>query len=298
MTLRHFKIYTKVCEKMNMTAAANELFISQPAVSQAIAELESHYHTKLFERYSNKLHITESGRRLMTYAYHMIAYFDQIELSMASGSNRPTVNVGATMTVGPYFLPPVVAKYNRQADSPADISIHTYNTLEVERYLLTADLDIAIVEGTIQSKDIAVTPLVEDEMVFVCREDSRLLNVEPEETIPLDPEQLRRIPFLMRETGSGSRKQVESMLRKNGVDYQISGVFNNLEGIKRAAYHDLGIGVVSRRAISPKEGLKCFSIEGIRFSRVFSLAHHKNKYISPEIRGFIDFVEQHLHEGV
>ena len=288
MTLRHFQIFTKVCEKMNMTAAASKLFISQSAVSQAIAELEEHYGVKLFERYSNKLYITDAGKHLMSHAYHMLDYNEQIEQSMSEKKRCSTISVGATLTVGSYFFPSVIAQFLQQ-NPMHRIIIHTHNTHSIEQMLLVAKLDLAVVEGEIQSPDIVKQSLANDEMVFIYNGDSSILQVNDGEELS-NTEILTDLPLLMRETGSGSRKQVEHILQKNGIKYHIAGVFNSIEGIKRAAYYGLGIGIVSRRAIGENDGLKCFTVRNMHITRPFSLIYHKSKHIGDELAGFINYL--------
>ena len=88
MTIRHLKIFLQVADTGKMSAAAKNLFMTQPSVSQAIRELEEHYHTLLFERLSNKLYITESGKQLYTYAKMTVEQFDFLEEKMAYKNRR------------------------------------------------------------------------------------------------------------------------------------------------------------------------------------------------------------------
>ena len=292
MTLRHFQIFTKVCEKMNMTAAAKALFISQSAVSQAIAELEEHYGVKLFERYSNRLYMTDAGGYLMSHAYHMLDYSKQIEQAMFEKKSCNDINIGATLTVGAYFLPPIVALF-RQTNPLTHIRIHTHNTHEIEQMLLIAELDLAVVEGSVQSSDILKYPLIDDEMVFIYNANSSVFPIDNKNELT-DIKLLNGVPLLMRENGSGSRRQIEQVLQENGVEYHIAGVFNSIEGIKRAAYYGLGVGIISRRAITEDENLKYFTVREMHITRTFSLIYHKNKHINYELSHFMDYLKKVL----
>lgn len=100
MMIRHLKIFITVHDELNMTVAANKLFMTQPSVSQAIKELENYYGVVLFERLSRKLYATESGEKLYQYASHIIKLFDDVEDSLKEDALQKKLMIGANYTVG------------------------------------------------------------------------------------------------------------------------------------------------------------------------------------------------------
>ena len=145
MTLRHFNIFVAVCDKMNMTKAAEGLFISQSAVSQAISELEAHYGVRLFERLSRKLYITLAGEKLLSYARYIIKLNMELESDMKTLSEKGSIRIGASVTIGAYILPKLISKFEK-VNSGTDIKVYEENTEKVEKMLLQDKIDMALVE--------------------------------------------------------------------------------------------------------------------------------------------------------
>lgn len=108
MTIRHLKIFLAVAESGKMSLAAEQLFITQPSVSQAIRELEEHYQTLLFERLSKKLYITEDGKKLYVTAKQLVTQFESLEESMQKENRREKLRIGGTITLGSGILSRVV----------------------------------------------------------------------------------------------------------------------------------------------------------------------------------------------
>lgn len=112
MTLRHMRIFLAVCENdCNVTRTAQTLYLSQPAISQAINELEAYYGVRFFERISRRLLITEAGKRFKGYAVHICALFDEMEKGVHSWEEAGLVRVGASVTIGSQFLPAYIKAY-------------------------------------------------------------------------------------------------------------------------------------------------------------------------------------------
>ena len=120
------RIFLEVCRTMNVTRAAENLYMTQPAVSRSIREMEKHYGVRLFERLNQRLYVTESGRRMHAYAVHIVDTFDRMEREMTDGDERGILRIGASITLGNYDLPALVQKmrslssaYRRPSPTPA-----------------------------------------------------------------------------------------------------------------------------------------------------------------------------------
>ena len=208
MTIRHLKIFITVADAGKMSAAAEKLYISQPSVSQAIRELEEHYQPLLFERLSKKLFITEAGKRLYSYARPVVTQFDLIEQNMAQESRIQRLRIGGTITLGSSILSYMIRDLKK---SCPDLELYSYvnNTRIIEQKLLNMELDVAIVEGQIKSPDLVSIPMVQDMLVLVCSADHPFAGKSAIKVTELNEQ-----PFVMRESGSGTRELFETFIHR------------------------------------------------------------------------------------
>lgn len=159
----------------------------------------------------------------------------------------------------------------------------------IERKLLSNELDIALVEGVIRSKDIMTRPLIADELVFV----SGAFNPLARQSV-VSLAQVCQYPFILRERGSGTRARFEEVVNDEGLSLSIKGEYNNTEAIKNAVSQGLGLSVMSRRLIHQEVAsgkLHILPVQNVCLRRFFSLAWHRNKYLSESLRAFIATAE-------
>ena len=212
MTRRHLQIFLRVCDcGCNMTRAAEALYLSQPAVSQAVAELEQYYGARLFERMGRRLYLTLAGERFREYAVHIEALFDHMEKGLRSGDSSGLVRVGASITVGSQFLPYYVKAF-RQKDPAIEVQVRVRPSKELERALHTNQLDLALVEDAVQGEGLMAEPYMEDELVGIC---SPCGPFEQGELV--SRELFLQQKFLLREPGSGTREVFDRALAAAGV---------------------------------------------------------------------------------
>lgn len=285
MTLRHFKIFIAVCDSMNMTTAAKTLFMSQSAVSQAIAELEKYYDTRLFERLSRKLFLTMAGEKLLSYARHMVKMSMEVENDMRTHLEHGAFRVGASVTIGANVLPKLVSSFS-QSYPQTEIEVFEDNTEKIEKLILNDEIDLALVEGDIQSSDIKKQAFMNDELVLICPAGHRFADL-----LVIDPQELEKEKFIVRERGSGTRKLFEEIMAANQLNWKPIWTCNNADTIKLAVGEGLGISVISWRAVANEvaSGFLCQKrVEGIQFKRHFKIIYHKNKYITKSMEQFIE----------
>lgn len=293
MTLRHFKIFITVCDTMNMTSAAETLFISQSAVSQAISELEGHYDVRLFERLSRKLYLTQAGQKLLGYARHMIHMNEEVEKDMKILQEASSIRIGASVTVGACVLPELVAGFNKFSPK-TDIQVFEDNTEKVEKLILHDEIDIGLVEGETTSPDILNRTFMDDELVLIYGTSHRFARLGV-----IEPHELEQEKFIIREKGSGTRKTFENMMTANNLTWNTIWTCNNADTIKMAVSRGLGVSVISRLAVANDvaAGLLCQAyVRGIQFKRQFKIIYHKNKYLTESMKQFIKFCLENKHK--
>ena len=280
MTLRHFQIFLQVCDAEGMTRAAEKMHISQPSVSQAIREMEEHYQTRLFERLGKRLFLTAAGQELIHYARHVVSLTNQAESALRGFSASSPLRVGATLSVGESVFIPLLCHFKEKLPNQAIFSC-IHNTATLEQSLLQDELDIALVEGTIESEYLHEIPFMEDELIFVAA---------PGNKATLTQKELAACPFILREEGSGTRNLFEQVMREHHIVPKTVGVYNNSDSIKQAVMAGLGITALSRRIVEReiRDGsLVQLAVPHISFQRNFRIVHHSNKYITPTLELFM-----------
>lgn len=284
MTFRHLQIFITVCEKMNMTAAAESLYMSQPAVSQAISELEKHFGVRLFERLSKKLYLTNAGHSLLYYARNMVQMSTEAEKEMRSINKTHFMRIGASVTIGAYILPKLILKY-KDLYPHSTIEVIEDNTAKIEKLILGDQLDLALVEGETASADIVKHSFMKDELVLICGAHHRFAAMHS-----VDPHELETEPFIVREKESGTRKSFEAMMADANLSWSASWTCNNADSIKMAVASGLGISLISRFSVKNEvsSGTLCIKkIDGLHFNRFFKIIRHKDKYLTPTMERFI-----------
>ncbi len=293
MTIRHLTVFMKVCEKMNMTMAARELFVSQPAVSQTISELESYYNAPLFHRQSGKLHLTGAGEKLKNMTEQLLFWNAEIENAMKHTHTLPPIKLGGPFSAGEIRLPEIIAAYDREVGK-ARIYLTDSNSAELVRRILGSELDLALVDGETHSRDVVEIPLWEDELLFLCRADDPVLaGAEAVDGVYLvSCEQAAGRKWLIREEGSGISRAFEEEMHKHRIPYEVRGRFRSSESIRASAAAGLGIGVINgkKRGQADTPGVALFRIDGLIFDMRLSVVYHREKFLFPEFREFLDYL--------
>jgi len=277
MNNRHLIVFLSVCEHMNMTRAAGSLYMTQPAVSQMIAELERYYGVRLFERIKHRLYLTAAGERLLSYARHITNLEEKAKKELTDLNRAGVIRIGASQTVGAYLLPEILARY-RERLPEVEIFSQVDNTRVIEHALLEDRLDLGIVEGLIHSNDLVEKTIVRDELTIVCAPQHPLARMAQ-----ILPEDLAPYPFIVREQGSGTREVFAIQMEAVGVNWKEAGNYASTEAIKRAVEQNLGIGVLPVIAIrtEAKKGDICMlRVRGLNLSRKFNLVYHRQKYFT------------------
>lgn len=290
MTLRHLNVFLCVCDKGNMTAAAEKLHIAQPSVSQTVAELESYYNVKLFERLGRKLFLTIAGQKLATYARHIINLSKEAEEEMREINRNGILRIGASVTVGTCILIDIIGEFTKR-NSDVKIASVVNNTKIIEGMLLLDQLDIGLVEGKIQSQGILSEAFMNDELVLVCAPSHPFAKKRR-----VDSSELDNLEFVIREEGSGTRELFESVMDSKGVNWQTYGVYNNAETIKMTVAAGHALSVMSRMTVQKEveeQELVIVEMDEMVFKRQFNIVYHKNKYISSIFHKFIQLCKDY-----
>jgi LysR family transcriptional regulator, transcriptional activator of the cysJI operon len=285
MNFRHLKIFLAVCETGNMTRTAKELHMTQPSVSQVIAELEKFYGARLFERLNHRLYLTTAGDRLRSYSRHILNLSNQARKELADLNQGGLVRIGASLTIGTYLLPDLVAAFHQQYPE-VEVFSQVDNTSLVERLILEDQLDLALVEGPISSPHIVEELYCDDHLVFIASPQHHLAN-----KLATTIQQLDHQAFIVREAGSGTQAIFEHTMQTAEVSWKVAGIYNNIEAIKQAVSANLGLAVVSKIAVveEVRQGkLVSLEVQGVSLKRRFNLIHHRQKFFTRAMQLFWD----------
>lgn len=289
MTIRHLMVFTAVADAGGMSAAAKKLHVSQPTVSQAIAELEKYYGVKLFERLSQKLYLTKEGELMLSFSRHILDSFDQMEQAMDQAVKKTCLRIGCSVTVGTCLINDILDQA-RVKMPDLRINVVVANSSDIEQAILCNEVDLGIVEGILKSNELLITPVCEDELVVVCGSCHPFAK---EKIITLD--MLMGQDYISRESGSAERNQLEKLFEEHGLQLVRTFCSTNTEAIKNAVIRGRGIAVLSGRMIEKERAagdIVVLPIEGIKVTRNINLALHKNKYISKSIKILQEIIQQ------
>ncbi len=242
------KVFHTVAHKLSFTKAATELFISQPAVTKHIHEIEQQLGTALFKRNGNSIVLTSAGEILLQYSEKIFETYAALEAEMSqlndvSGGN---LRIGASTTIAQNILPRILALF-KKAYPNISFSFVEGNTDSISLQVIAEKIDIALVEGNSHFPQLAYEPFAKDEIVLVTRSLSSL-SKQPEIT----PQELFEIPLVLREQGSGTLDVVFKALNQvkiNPKDLKVEAHFQNSSSIKQYLAHSETAAFLSIQSI-------------------------------------------------
>ncbi|MBI1959181.1 MAG: LysR family transcriptional regulator [Candidatus Rokubacteria bacterium] len=301
MNLHHLRIFYTVAQRRSITAAAEDLLLSQPAVSLQLKALEKELGMPLFQRGGSKLALTQAGEVLYRSAVSILHAKEEVERSIGElrDGTKGRLILGAGTTGGMYVLPRIVQAY-KGLWPETEIVFHIGNTDHILEKLLENVVDMGLVGGPIDDRRFVVEPVCPDELVLIAAPTHPIVSLGK-----VTLKDLAGLPFIVPEAGSRTRQLVERNFRDAGVPFKIAMQLSGTEGVKRGVEARLGVGMVSRYAVESEcqHGvLQRVPIEGWGITRTMNLVYRNQKYFSPVGERFRDFAksygERHLGQPV
>ncbi len=289
MTLHHLEIFVTVCQKKTTHAAAETLNISQPAVSKAISDLEKYYQVKVFERLNHRLYLTAEGKLLLTYAQNLLDLNEEMEQEIRAKGKKNHIRIGASVSIGTYFIPQYIKKLEEEIQN-IEYEVIISNTSDIEEKVDNFQLDLGIVEGHVENKNLIEKSIEEDELVLVVNTSHPLLDKKE-----ITFSDLEDYPFLTREQGSSDRNQLELFLKEKNIRLKMNYSCSSIEAIKQGLIYTNGIASLSKMAVEEeiKKGvLKILPFKEMKFQRTIRLIYHKNKYFTKSMKHLFYLLNQ------
>ncbi|GAX88537.1 selenium metabolism-associated LysR family transcriptional regulator [Effusibacillus lacus] len=280
-------VFVTVVEKKNFSRAAESLNMTQPAVSQQIHSLEDHYGVKLFERNSKRVELTRAGEILHDYAVQILNLHQEARQAINDlvGLVTGKLMIGASLTIGEYVLPRLLAVFTRQFPD-VEVAVSIGNTEVIADNALNSRIDVGLVEGPVNPANLMITPFLEDEMVLIVPSRHRLASVDTAETSDLSNE-----TFIVREVGSGTRYVVEEVFRTLEFHPKREIQFGSTQAIKEAVEAGLGVAFISKWSIQKEIQLGTLSavrVKGHSFPRPFSVIWKKGQFQTRAMKEFVN----------
>ncbi len=274
MNFHHLEVYYVVAKRLSYSRAAEELYISQPAVSRHVQSLEKNLGAKLLGQRGNRVYLTDAGRIVFDYAQKVFALTEEAKraLSELEGLERGYLRLGASSTPGAYLLPQVLAFF-RERYPGVEVSLTIGNSQQIEEQVLRNELDLGVV-GARFLPELHVQPYVRDTLVLIVPPGHHFTHREV-----ISPQELEREPFIVRETGSGTRRILEEELARLGLTPRRPLELCGCEAVKRAVAAGMGIAFVSGYSVTLEIAsgiLRIVTIPELRLERELSIVSHKD----------------------
>ena len=265
------KVFYTVAKRLSFTKAATDLFITQPAVTKHIKELEQYFKVQLFERKGNQINLTKQGHVMLHHTEELFAIYRKMEFNLNnfSDSHKGLLHLGASTTISQYVIPSTLAEFHKKY-TDVEIKLLNGNTEQIEHALLNKDIDLGIIEGKSKSKGIKYTKYLEDEIVLVSR-----INNPFTKRSGLTIEALKKIPLLIRETGSGTLDVIAHALKSHGITFSSLNIEMDLgstEAIKTYLRNSDAMAFLSIHSIATDLSNNIFqvvNVEGLHIERFF-----------------------------
>lgn len=284
MTIRHLKVFACVAKHLNMTKAAEELFIAQPAVSNTISEIEKNYNIQLFDRINRRIFLTDEGKTLLIKAQSVLSAFDEFEESATSSSKKPHLKIGSSLTIGKQKIPGLFQELKVNFPD-IDFQISINQTSIIESKILNGTLDFAFIQG--KPSDINIkSRLVEcNTLIAVC---GKKYDIPEKVTL----KELCKCDLLLREDESVSREFLDHIFARENiiVDPVMESISNH--ALISAAVRNLGITILPESLLKrrlEKGELKKIDVLDYEFTRNSYIIYHKDKTFGSVKKDIFDY---------
>lgn len=288
LTLRQLKVFEAVARHLNYTRAAEELYLTQPAVSMQVRQLEESLGMGLFEQLGKRIHLTEAGTEVLGYARSVTQQLDELEgvLNRMKGLGGGRLRISVATTAN-YFIPTLLGSFSRRYPD-VTVSLDVTNRETLLRQLGENTVDLVIMGQPPDEADVEAEAFMDNPLVVVAPPDHSLVS---KKKIPLA--RLQDETFLVREPGSGTRVAMERFFTERGMKLKTGMEVGSNEAIKQSVQAGLGLGLLSQATIEQELTLKrlvVLDIEDFPIMRHWFIVHRKGKRLSAAAEAFRQFV--------
>ena len=289
MNLNQLKIFYLAAKRRNLSVAAAELFITQPAVTKGLQRLQEYYDMKFVDHIGKKLVLTDAGEVLYEIAEKIFELESKAEESIRDFQERKRgrIRILSSESFGDYYLPRIIIPFSK-AYPLVRITMNILPTEQVIENTSALNNDLGFISYPVEHKKLLVKEVLEDQLVIITPPDHPLGRYPT-----LEPSNLEDQLLIMHETGSAPRKALENYVRKNDLSVSIHLELSSNRAIKRAVEDGIGIALISRKVANEEirnKRLRAIPLSDRSMTRKFYMVHHQDKYLSESLQNFIDMV--------
>lgn len=297
MADRRLQVFHTVARQLSFTKAAEQLFMTQPAVTFQVKQLEEHFNTRLFERSHGRIALTPAGRLVMGYAEKILGLSDEMETRVGelTGEISGPLLLGASTTIAEYMLPQVLGEF-KAVHPQVQTHMTVANSETIEQRVADHALDLGLIESPAHLTSLHTEVFCDDELVMICASKHKFASA-----VSVTPKEVAGEPFISRETGSGTREFADNHFRKCGVlpdELNIVMELGSPEAIKGVVESGLGVSVVSRATVVKE--LRLGTLAAVRLEpqliRTLSLVTLDEKFRSRLVSAFAEFAAQRMKQ--
>ena len=298
MADRRLQVFYTVARHLSFTKAAEQLFMTQPAVTFQIKQLEEQFNARLFERSHGKIALTPAGQMVMSYAERILGLSEEMETRVAdlTGAMGGPLLLGASLTIAEYILPRILGEFKAQHPQ-VQAHMTVGNSELIEMRVADHTLDLGLIETPSHLPGLRTEVCCEDELVVICSPDHKFAKMRS-----VKPREILGEPYISRETGSGTREFADQYLRRCNVmpeDLNIVMELGSLEAIKGVVETGLGVSIVSRATATKERQLGTLATVQLepRLIRTMSFVHVTEKFRSRLLATFVEFATSRMNQS-
>ncbi len=293
MDIHQLKVFASVFKNKSFSKASEELYLTQPTISDHIKTLEEELGCKLFDRLGRTIIPTKEAEVLYSHAMEIIEKANNIKDTIGQFKKEITGDliIGASTIPGTYLMPLVIASFKKQHPSVSFQVVISDSKVIIEK-ISRHELLMGIVGAKLSNGQLNFIPFLEDELIVV---SSPSLIKKDKVTL----EELIKIPMVLREEGSGTRREAERILEGKGIaldSIKISGVFGSTDAVKQAVKGGMGISILSKLSVADElkfKTLKEIKVKDIQMKRKLYIVTHKKRTLPAVYNIFLEYLKTH-----
>jgi len=297
MADRRLQVFHTVARQLSFTKAAEQLYMTQPAVTFQVKQLEEHFNARLFERSHGRIALTPAGQLVLDYAERILGLGEEMEKRVGelTGAVSGPLTLGASTTIAEFMLPRVLGEFKARYPQ-VQTRMTVANSETIVNRVADHSVDLGLIESPSHAPSVQIEVCAEDELVMICAPDYRLAGHKE-----VTPQQIAGEPYISRESGSGTRDFADDYFRRSGIapeDLNIVMELGSPEAIKGVVETGIGIAIMSRATVA--KDLRLGALVAIplapRLLRTLSLVFPREKFRSRLLSTFVEFTTRKMRE--
>ncbi len=294
MEFKQLEAFVAVVDYNSFTEAARRLYLTQPTISAHILSLEKELNSRLIIRTTKHITVTRRGQQLYDCAVHMLKMRSNL-IEEFTGTQRRVIDLSASTIPSSYLLPELLSQFSK---TEPDVHFHIWqsDSGEAIQKVVQGVVDFGLVGTKTADDSCEFLPFCQDCLVIATPVNEHYLSLKERHT---DFSDFREEPFIMRESGSGTKKEMDVFLESqqlNSSTLNVIACMNDLESIKKSIVSGLGISIVSSYSVRDLEKTKqilLFPLEESAHRRTFYIVYSRHRILKPYVRQFLKFVQRY-----